>query len=130
MHVGDRLLTGVRILVVDDNADQLDILRTVLGVAGARVVTAQGAQEALDSFLADPPDIVISDLSMPAVTGYGLIRDIRASRIGRKIPVVAITGFHTEEHWQKALDAGFDEWIPKPAHGVIVNVVARALHRS
>ena len=128
LAIDDRLLSGVRVLVVDDNVDQLDLLRTVLTVAGANVATAPGAQEALDSFRAHPPDIVISDLAMPQATGYNLVRTIR-SQVGSKVPMVAITAFPVEEHWQKALDAGFDEWIPKPAHGVVVNVVARLLRR-
>ena len=122
-------LTRVRVLVVDDNLDQLEIMRAVLRDAGAQVVTAQTAQEAFDSFQADPPDVVLSDLSMPVVTGYMLIRRIRSARAGRDVPVVAITAFYEDEHRQKALDAGFDAWLAKPALDTVVGVIARLIGR-
>ena len=122
-------LLDVRVLVVDDNRDQLDILQTVLRRAGARVVTARTAQEAFDAFQADPPDVVLSDLAMPSVTGYMLIRRIRTARVGSDIPVVAITAFHESEHRQKAIDAGFNAWLAKPAVDTVVGVIARVLGR-
>jgi CheY-like chemotaxis protein len=121
-------LTGVRVLVVDDNQDQLDIMHAILRHAGARVVTAQTAQEAFDSFQADPPDAILSDLAMP-VTGYALLRRIRSARAGRDIPVVAITAFYEDEHRDKALEAGFSAWLAKPALDTVVGVIARLIGR-
>jgi CheY-like chemotaxis protein len=119
----------VRVLVVDDNLDQLEILQAVLRRAGARVITARTAQEAFDHFQADPPDVVLSDLAMPIVTGYMLIRRIRTARLGRNVPVIAITAFYEDEHRQKALDAGFDAWLAKPALDTVVGVIARVIGR-
>ena len=122
-------LTDVRVLVVDDNPDQLEIMRGILRHAGAQVATAQTAQEAIDSFEADPPRVVVSDLAMPGVTGYTLIRRIRSARVGADVPVVAITAFHEDEHRDKAMRAGFSAWLAKPATNTVVGVIARLLGR-
>ncbi len=122
-------LSGVRVLVVDDNLDQLEIMGAVLRHAGAHVVTAQTAQEAFDSFQADPPDAVLSDLAMPNVTGYMFIRRIRSGRVRRDVPVVAITAFYEDEHREKALQAGFDAWLAKPGLATVVGVIARLIGR-
>ena len=127
-HGGLRL-SGVRVLVVDDNADQLTILRGVLEHSGARVTVARSAQEAFDSFQADPPDVVLTDLAMPQATGYNLVSRIRRSRHGA-VPAVAITAHHEDEHREKALAFGFDEWLAKPAVDVVVSVVARLAGRA
>lgn len=125
----DRRLAGVRVLVVDDNLDQLDIMSALLGHAGADVSVARTAQEAFDSFCADRPHVVLSDLVMPQATGYSLIRRIRASRRGNAVPVVAITACHEDEHRKKALESGFNEWIAKPAIDMIVGLIARLTGR-
>jgi CheY-like chemotaxis protein len=128
--VGDRILTGLRVLVVDDNFDQLAILEQLLRRAGASVATARTAQEAYDTFQADPPHIVVSDLAMPFGTGYQLIRLIRTSLIGHATPAIAVTAFGEREIREKALAHGFDEWLAKPATDTIVDVVARLARRE
>jgi CheY-like chemotaxis protein len=125
----NRRLQGIRILVVDDNPDQLEIMLGVLTHAGARVDTAHTAQEGFDSFEASPPDIVISDLAMPHATGYNLIRRIRRSSRSNAVPAIAMTAFLADEHRDKALAAGFDEWVAKPANESIVGLVASLLRR-
>jgi CheY-like chemotaxis protein len=123
-------LVGVRVLVVDDNLDHLEIMNSVLTYAGATVSLARTAQEAFDSFQADPPDVVVADLAMPYATGYKLIRGIRSTHKGRAVPAVAVTAHHAEEHREKALRAGFDEWLAKPVTDMIVPVVVRLARRG
>src|SRR2546423_138050 len=129
LPAGNRRLQGIRILVVDDNPDHLEIMRGVLTHAGARVDTAHTAQEAFDALEAAPPDIVISDLAMPHATGYNLIRRIRRSSRSSAVPAIAMTAFFADEHRDKALAAGFDEWVAKPAIESIVGLVAGLLRR-
>jgi CheY-like chemotaxis protein len=126
----DKPLQGVRVLVVDDNPDQLEILRGLLGHAGALVSVAHAAQEAFDSFQADHPDVVVSDLAMPGITGYSLIRRIRASRAGQNVPVIAITAFYEDEHREKALAAGFTAWLAKPVANTVVGEIVRVMRRQ
>lgn len=118
-------LRGVRVLVVDDNLDHLIVMDALLRHAGAWVVTARSTQEAFDSFEADPPSVVVSDLAMPEGTGYQLIRLIRTARVGNTTPVIAVTAFGDREIREKALAHGFDEWVAKPATDAIVRAVAR-----
>jgi CheY-like chemotaxis protein len=120
-----RPLRGVRVLVVDDNLDHLDIMDALLRQAGAWVETARSAQEAFDRFQADPPAVVVSDLAMPEGTGYQLIRQIRTALVGNTTPVIAVTAFGDREIREKALAHGFDEWVAKPASDAIVRTVAR-----
>ena len=125
----DRPLQGLRILVVDDDPDQLVILSGLLGHAGARVEVARTAQEAFDAFQSAPADVVVSDIAMPQTTGYNLVRRIRASPRGRTVPVVAITSFFEDEHFDKAMAAGFNAWLAKPASDTVVGVIARLTGR-
>ena len=129
MATGEQLLAGVRVLVVDDNADQLNILGSVLRGAGALVTIAFDAQEAFDTFQADPPDLIVSDLAMPYATGYTLIRRIRTLPKGCAVPAIAITSFLFEEHRVKAVEAGFNDWLPKPVHDSLVPTASRLLGR-
>jgi CheY-like chemotaxis protein len=117
-------------LVVDDNVDHLTIMRDLLVHAGARVETAPTAQEAFDAFDADPHDVIISDLAMPQATGYNLIRRLRRSRRHNAVPVIAMTAHSADEHRDKALEAGFTEWLAKPATDSIVELVATLAKRS
>lgn len=122
-------LHGIRVLVVDDNADQLTLMRDVLAHAGASVETARSAQEAFDAFQGAPHDVVISDLAMPQATGYSLIRRIRKSPWYASIPAIAMTAHSEDEHRDKALDAGFNEWMAKPATSTVVDIVATLVGR-
>jgi CheY-like chemotaxis protein len=124
---GRQRLKGFRILLVDDNADHLAIMRDLLAHAGASVDTAHTAQEGFDAFEADPHDLVISDLAMLHATGYNLIRRIRRSRRNSAVPAIAVTAFSADEHREKALEAGFNEWIAKPATDSIILVAAALL---
>jgi CheY-like chemotaxis protein len=124
-----RRLHGIRVLVVDDNADHLTIVRDVLAHAGAAVETALSAQEGFDAFQGAPHDVVISDLAMPQATGYNLIRRIRTSPWYASIPAIAMTAYSEDEHRAKALDAGFNEWMAKPATSAVVDLVAALVGR-
>ena len=122
-------LRGVRVLVVDDNLDHLEIMSGVLMHAGAAVETALSAQEAIEAFEASPHDVIVSDLAMPYATGYNLIRRVRQSRRAPTVGAIAMTAFQEDEHREKALAAGFDEWLAKPATESIVAVVASLVRR-
>jgi PAS domain S-box-containing protein len=117
-------LRGVRILAVDDHADTRDLLVALLTQYDAEVKTAASAEEALvilDSF---QPDVLISDIGMPEVTGYTLIQKIRAlpperggeiGAITKLSPkAIALTAYAREEDQKRALDSGYQIHIPKP----------------
>jgi CheY-like chemotaxis protein len=106
------MLAGVRVLVVEDNDESRKVLRLTLEAAGATVVTAGKAGDALAALAAARFDVVVSDLAMPEQSGFWLISRIRGSPAGRHLPVVAVTGHPFP--LQGILRAGFDAVIQKP----------------
>ena len=125
-------LKGIRVLVVDDQPDACDLVSRVLGGCGAEVSTASSAREALEALEATPPDVLVSDIGMPEMDGYELIRRIRAldpSRGGRT-PAIAMTAFARSEDRTRALHAGFQVHVAKPVEpseliATVASVVAR-----
>ena len=111
-----RNFDGVRILVVDDDADSREMLRYVLEDCKAQIQTAGSAREALNQFSTFAPDILISDLGMPEMDGYDLIKKIRAlpSGDGGQTPAIALTGYVGAEEQKRVQSAGFDIHVSKP----------------
>ena len=109
-------LRGIKILVVDDEADARSIVARCLGNAGAEVRPASSAREALDLLRAEKPDLLISDIGMPGEDGYTLIRRIRplGPNDGGKIPAIALTAYARAEDRMRAVLAGFQMHISKP----------------
>jgi signal transduction histidine kinase len=105
-------LANVRALVVDDDRDSLDLLRIVLEDAGAKVTTARSAREALD--IRGPFDIVISDIGMPEMDGYSLIRSLRSRSAGASVPAIALTAYARAEDADRAIRAGYQAHLTKP----------------
>jgi PAS domain S-box-containing protein len=108
-------LHGVRVFVVDDDADANEVLRTILSGCGAEVRAARSAAQALEGLTAWKPDLVVSDIAMPDEDGYALVEKIRAreEQIGR-LPVIALTAYATKEDRVRLLAAGFQIHVPKP----------------
>jgi PAS domain S-box-containing protein len=109
-------LTGLRVLVVDDEPDAREILSIALSRYGAEVRAAASSAEALEAFLEWKPDVLISDLGMPGEDGFALIRKVRAltPEQGGHIPAAALTAYVREEDRFLALSAGYETHIPKP----------------
>ena len=108
-------LEGVRILVVDDDPNTREVLTEALGAAGARVMAADSALQALQLLKAESADVLISDIAMPAEDGLSLIRRVRAlsGGVGR-IPAIALTAFARAEDRAQALEAGYQMHLAKP----------------
>jgi CheY-like chemotaxis protein len=120
-------LEGIAVLVVDDEEDAREAMAVLLGQAGARVISAPGALEALDVLDRERPDVLLSDIAMPGEDGYALIRRVRArpAESGGRIPAAALTAYATLEDRAKAIRAGYDEHIPKPVDPArLIGVVA------
>jgi CheY-like chemotaxis protein len=109
-------LVGVQILVVDDEADTRDYLSFVLEQAGATVTVAASADEALQALASSNPDVLVSDIGMPDIDGYMLVRQLHALRtkLGARVPAVALTAYASEIDRQQALAAGFVQHLSKP----------------
>ncbi|MFH7027987.1 MAG: PAS domain-containing protein [Heteroscytonema crispum UTEX LB 1556] len=109
-------LEGVKILVVDDDADARDFLSFLLEEYGAIATVASSAAEALTLLPQCQPDLLVSDLGMPEMDGYSLIRQIRimSPQQGGKIPAIALTAYAGDSDREKVLAAGFQKHLPKP----------------
>ncbi len=104
-----------KVLIVDDNSDNLYMLKSLLEEEGLDVVMAQNGKDALDKALADPPDMIISDILMPVMDGYALCRDCKSNEQFRHIPFVFYTATYTEPKDERfALDLGAERFILKP----------------
>jgi CheY-like chemotaxis protein len=122
---GDRrALDGVRVLLVEDTDDTRELLTFVLEQCAAVVTAAASAREALDAFLRDRPQIVVTDLAMPGHDGYWLLRQVRAHARADDVPAVALTAFTERYSREQALAAGFDAFLSKP---IEPDVLCRAL---
>lgn len=126
-------LQGLRVLVVDDEADTRDMLRAVLEHCNAEVITAGSASEALEAIAHLRPDVLVSDVGMPEEDGYSLIARVRAlpPERGGRIPAAALTAYVRAEDRVKVLRAGFQLHVPKPIEPAeLVTVVAHLADRS
>lgn len=104
-----------RILVADDNPDIADTIAELLELDGHEVRVAYDGQQALTLFQSYGPEIVISDIGMPGLTGHQLARAIRATPTGQAVRLIAMTGWGQAQDQAEALAAGFDHHLTKPA---------------
>lgn len=109
-------LTGVRILAVDDEPDARELLTVLLTQYGAEVLTVTSATEVLANLESFHPDVLISDIGMPEMDGYMLMRQIRAlpPEKGGQILAIALTAYAREEDYQQAIASGYQRHLTKP----------------
>jgi PAS domain S-box-containing protein len=106
-------LEGLGVLVVDDDAETRESLALLLKFRGALVSDAASVEEALERCARQPPDVVVTDISMPEQDGYALVDRLRAGGARRPI-VVALTGYASPSDRARAVEAGFDAHVSKP----------------
>ncbi len=123
-------LHEVRVLLVEDDDDTRELVRTTLEDAGASVEAVATASDARREMLADPPDVLISDIRMPEEDGYSLIRSLRSA--GTATPAIALTAYARREDADEAYAAGFQMHLSKPVDAArLIDAVATVLeHRS
>jgi CheY-like chemotaxis protein len=124
-------LEGVRVLIVDDELDTLELSRQVLGDRHAQVLTAPSVDVALSTLSSFSPDVLVSDLSMPGKDGYELIRTVRSTTGPDQLPAAALTAFARPEDAVRAHDAGFQIHLAKPVEPEeLVRIVAQLAGRA
>ena len=126
-------LTGIRVLVVDDDADNREMLAMILEHSGARVVTADSAAEALRLLETEQPQVLISDIGLPDEDGLSLLRRVRALPMtrGGDVAAIALTGYGAYESRVTSRDAGFQAHLTKPvALDDLLAAIARVLTRQ
>jgi CheY-like chemotaxis protein len=124
-------LSGLRVLVIDDAPDTLDVLEQILTVSGAATLTAPGAGAALALLEKEKPDVIVSDVGMPEVDGFELMRRIRRRAATAQIPAIALTAFTRQDDRTKALQAGFTDYLAKPVEpAALAAAIRRAVARG
>ncbi|BAZ31267.1 multi-sensor hybrid histidine kinase [Cylindrospermum sp. NIES-4074] len=110
------MLTGIHVLVVEDDDDTRYFQTFVLEQAGASVTAVASADEALQALAESQPDILLSDIGMPHTDGYTLMRQIKAFQAGqeKQIPAIALTAYAGEFNQQLAIESGFQKHMSKP----------------
>lgn len=116
MDSRDFTLLGIKILIIDDEPDSLEIIKLILTNHHAGVIAVANAVEALAQLQRHRPDVIVSDISMPCMDGYEFIREVRSlpADQGGQTPAIAITAFNRAEDRIRAIDAGFQKHLSKP----------------
>jgi len=123
-------LQGVKVLLIEDDADTRETIAAVLEQFGASVTQAASAVEALREFVTSPPDLLISDIGMPEMDGYQLLAAIQ-EKTQHPPPAVALTAYATPSERDRALRSGFQAHISKPVEvSELVSVAVRLLGRA
>ena len=106
----------LRVLVIEDSLDTLDMLKLWLSTVGCEVLIAAEAREGVRLATEQPPDLIISDIGMPEIDGYELMRTLRKTPGVEHVPAIALTGYAREEDRELAIAAGYNAHISKPAN--------------
>lgn len=123
------MLTGVRLLVVDDDPGARELISGMLEGFGAQVSIAENGQAALTLLLSQRPDVLVADLGMPQMDGYALIEQVRAldPDFGGLTPAVAVTAYASPQDRLRALQAGYQNHVAKPVEAEELAIVIASL---
>ena len=123
-------LSGLRVLVVDDESDSREFVAFVLEQAGAKVMTATTASEALELLHRLKPDVLLSDIGMPEIDGYMLMQQVRALPVeqGGQVRAIALTAYAGDFNQQQARQSGFQQHVSKPIEPEkLIQVISRLI---
>jgi CheY-like chemotaxis protein len=119
------------ILIADDRPSSRELLRLVLERAGYAVIEAEDGEEALDRARSGNPDLILLDLQMPGIDGYGVLAALRGDTRFQNLPVLALTASAMRGDRERIMAAGFTDYLAKPAGPeVLRETVARLLRES
>ncbi len=107
-------LAGKRVLVIEDNAENMRLFRAVLQLEGAQILAAERAQSGLEIALSELPDVILMDVQMPGMDGLAAARLLRDDPRTGHIPIIIVTASVMEGDRQKAMQSGCDGYITKP----------------
>ena len=103
-----------RILVVEDQEDNRQIIRDMLSSTDYEIMEAESGEQALEGVAKQRPDLILMDIQLPGIDGYETTRRIKADPALRSITIIAVTSYALSGEEQKARAAGCDEYVPKP----------------
>jgi len=122
---------AAHILIVEDDEDTLELLQSTFKTKGFRVTTCQSAQEALQIAPANSIDLILSDIGMPHMDGFEMMKELRQLPNMTEVPAIALSGYVSQKDTRMALDAGFNAHISKPVEPAeLLSTIARLLEKS
>jgi len=127
--VAPESVAGMRVLLVDDNLQNLELLQAYLEDLGCRIAVATDGQAAIDTALADAPDIILLDIMMPRVSGFQACQKIKRDPRTRHIPVIMVTALNEVGDVERAVDCGADDFLTKPVQKIELLTRVRSLLR-
>lgn len=119
----------IRILLAEDNASVLALLKKFLQTAGHIVEVAMNGQEALDMFLEEPPDLLLTDINMPIMNGLELIEKVRQHQTETWIPVIILSALGDEKDIIRGLETGADDYLTKPINLSILRAKIKSMQK-
>jgi len=121
--------TAFKILVVDDDWLNRELLETYLKNAGYKVETASDGAKALKMAVDSPPDLVLCDVQMPRLTGYEVCQALKSNPVTQFLPVVMVTALDSDDEKIRAVEAGADDFVTKPFNTILLLTRVRSLLR-
>ena len=121
---------AAHILVVEDDEDTLELLQSTFSVKGYRVTTCQSAQEALEIAPRNSIDLILSDIGLPQMDGFEMMKELRQLPNMSDVPAIALTGYVSQKDTRMALESGFNAYISKPVEPAeLMTTIARLLEK-
>jgi PAS domain S-box-containing protein len=128
-HHANKSLPALRILVVDDNRTNLQILQVFLKKLGHATITAENGEQAVARCLEEKPDLILLDIMMPVMDGFEAARRIRAQTDDRWVPIIFLSALDRDENLVTGLESGGDDFMSKPINFVVLEAKMRAMQR-
>ncbi len=121
--------SGAKVLIVDDNAANAELLEAYLNDSPWQLDVAHSGAEALEKIASFAPDIILLDIMMPDMSGYEVCRELKAADETRDIPIIMVTALTELEDVEKAVEAGTDDFLSKPVNRVELVTRVKSLLR-
>jgi len=112
----EQKVSDSRILVVDDNVQNLELIVAYLETLGCKVSTATDGLEAIEKVAQEPPDLILLDIMMPRMSGFEVCRKLKSNPETRDIPIIMVTALHELGDIERGVESGTDDFITKPVN--------------